>query len=442
MAFALWCFPGSAGMFGFALGVSNIGDTLPRQVYALLSGLNAATVGIIAVAATQLSERCITDPVTRAIVAASAGAGMLYKALWYFPVLMVLAGLTTVTWDILGGKNAARRLTHTSTRWKKRVQSSISGRGARRRGEVVQNQDPENPRVAQNMEIPPSDPRPPPQAIVLPDAAFGLVARNVTSSKDSTSLKTRPQTPPIVPVEEPSPVESITTQPESSTLYTVPFRLGMVIIVAFFTSFITFLVLRGNLSSPPLELQLFTNMYLAGTIIFGGGPVVIPLLREYTVAEGWVSSRDFLLGLAVIQAFPGPNFNFAVYLAALTSRHTKSPAIVTAILGYVGIFTPGMTLTTAMISIYTIVRKYRFVTSLLRGVNAGAVGLVWTAVYRLWEIGYLTPETTSGVSLGKEPWWVVCAMTAFVGNKWFHIPAAVSILVGGIMGLIWYGVTK
>ena len=42
---------------------------------------------------------------------------------------------------------------------------------------------------------------------------------------------------------------------------------------------------------------------------FGGGPVVIPLLREYVVEQGWVSSRGFLIGLAIIQAFPGPNFN-------------------------------------------------------------------------------------------------------------------------------------
>ena len=74
-------------------------------------------------------------------------------------------------------------------------------------------------------------------------------------------------------------------------------------------TFIAFMVTRGVLSPPPLALDLFTNMYLAGTIIFGGGPVVIPLLREYVVVPGWVSSRDFLLGLAIIQAFPGPNFN-------------------------------------------------------------------------------------------------------------------------------------
>ena len=82
----------------------------------------------------------------------------------------------------------------------------------------------------------------------------------------------------------------------------VSWKNGLYLLAVFLVSFITLMVLRGTLSSPPLALRLFTNMYLAGTIIFGGGPVVIPLLREYVVAEGWVSPRDFLLGLAIIQA--------------------------------------------------------------------------------------------------------------------------------------------
>jgi len=95
-----------------------------------------------------------------------------------------------------------------------------------------------------------------------------------------------------------------------------------------------------------------------------------------------------------------------------------------------------------MVSIYPVIRKYRSVGSGLRGVNAGAVGLVWTAVYRLWEIGYLTPEASNGSSLGKEPWWVVCALISFVGNKWYGVPAPVSILLGGVMGLAWWGSVK
>jgi chromate transport protein ChrA len=65
------------------------------------------------------------------------------------------------------------------------------------------------------------------------------------------------------------------------------------------------------LPMPHLSLSNFLHLLTlrTGTIIFGGGPVVIPLLREYVVDEGWVTPRDFLIGLAVIQAFPGPNFN-------------------------------------------------------------------------------------------------------------------------------------
>jgi chromate transport protein ChrA len=68
-------------------------------------------------------------------------------------------------------------------------------------------------------------------------------------------------------------------------------------------------------------------MYLAGTIIFGGGPVVIPLLKVYVVDPGWVSSRDFLLGLAIIQAFPGPNFSFAIYLGGLALQRFPFPTV-------------------------------------------------------------------------------------------------------------------
>src|SRR5882762_2430570 len=101
------------------------------------------------------------------------------------------------------------------------------------------------------------------------------------------------------------------------------------------------MVVRG-LDNTPLEFHLFANMYLAGTIIFGGGPVVIPLLREYVVTEGWVSPRDFLLGLAIIQAFPGPNFNFAIFLGGLTAISGGYNAAVGALLGYIGIFLPGI----------------------------------------------------------------------------------------------------
>lgn len=60
--------PGATGMYVLSLGVSRIGDTLPPPVYSLLSGLNAATVGIIALAAVQLADKAITDKLTRVLV--------------------------------------------------------------------------------------------------------------------------------------------------------------------------------------------------------------------------------------------------------------------------------------------------------------------------------------------------------------------------------------
>lgn len=205
-------------------------------------------------------------------------------------------------------------------------------------------------------------------------------------------------------------------------------------------TFIAFLAVRGALTSPPLELDLFTNMYLAGTIIFGGGPVVVPLLREYVVEPGWVSSRDFLIGLAIIQAFPGPNFNFAVYLGALALTKTSAP--LGAFLAFVGIFVPGITLAVGVQSIWRVVRTNPVVTALLRGVNAAAVGLVFTAVYRLWEIGYLGPgEGADGVqSLGRDPWWVVVAAVSYSVTAWWSVPPAVAIVGGAVGGMVWYGV--
>jgi chromate transport protein ChrA len=208
---------------------------------------------------------------------------------------------------------------------------------------------------------------------------------------------------------------------------------------SFLVSFLAIMFLRGLLKPPPLPLALFANMFLAGTIIFGGGPVVIPLLRSYVVDPGWVSPRDFLIGLAIIQAFPGPNFNFGIFLGALTLASISTPTIFGALLGFVGIFLPGLTLAVGVQSIWRVLRTKAMIGSLLRGINATAVGLVFTAVYRLWEIGYLTPDVTHGQSLAMEPWWVVVAAVTFAESAWFGVPPAAAILLGAVLGLAWFG---
>lgn len=219
-------------------------------------------------------------------------------------------------------------------------------------------------------------------------------------------------------------------------------KVGVAIIGAFLASFIVVMVFRGVLINPPLLYSLFANMYLAGTIIFGGGPVVIPLLREYVVAEGWVSPRDFLIGLAIIQAFPGPNFNFAVFLGGLTAINGGYNSAAGAALGYLGIFAPGIITVHGTMGLWSALRNKRWVKSGLRGIHAGAVGLIYTAVYRLWQIGYIDLGFENGVSLGNDPWWVVVTATSFVGGRWYGMSPPVAIVLGAVLGLVRYGVVS
>lgn len=359
-------------MYALSLGVQNIKTGLPDPVYALLSGLNAATVGIVLLAAVQLSQKAITDKITRLLVFFGGAAGMLYTALWYFPVLMVAGGLATLLWDLRMPHKLAKPITQKLLRRRQHTPPSPS-----------------------NIELNPvSSPPPSPRLI-----------------------------------------------PPSTTPLPMPLSTGLLLLTLFILTLAALMLTRGLLSPLPLTYSLFANLYLAGTIIFGGGPVVIPLLREYIVSPGWVSPRDFLLGLAIIQAFPGPNFNFAVYLGALTiTNQTSLPSVLGAVLGFVAIFTPGVWVQTAFLGVWRTLRSKRYFRCLLRGLHATAVGLVYTAVYRLWQIGLLDRNSQSGRPLGDDAWWVAVTATSFVGGRWFGLSAPGAIVVGAVMGVVWWGV--
>lgn len=395
-------------MYGFSIGVSHIGESLPGQAYALLSGLNAAVVGIIAMAAVQLAQKAITDKLTRVLVFLGATAGLMYNALWYFPLLMILAGFTSVAYDF--------RVLHPVV---KQMASIFRKK--------------QKPNLEEGIELPSVAP--------LPEASKPEGPTETQPQGDGPSLTKRNAQLSSTPITAPgaSEVEEPRIIPPARTL-NISWQFGAVVLVAFLLIFIIIMVLRGTLPYPPLLFQLFSNMFLAGTIIFGGGPVVIPLLREYVVTEGWVTPRDFLLGLAIIQAFPGPNFNFAVFLGGLTAVYGGYNAAIGALLGYFGIFLPGIITVHGTMGIWSAIRNERWVKSALRGINAAAVGLIYTAVYRLWQMGFVDEGFEAGKSLGDDPWWVVVATTSYVGGMWFGVGAPVAIILGAIMGLIRYAV--
>lgn len=412
--------PGAIGMFCFSLGVSRIGDRLPGAVYALLSGLNAATVGIIALAAVQLAQKVITDKLTRAIVFLSASAGMLYTALWYFPILMAAAALVTMTWDLKVIQTMAKKI-------------FLGERQATRSLELEESQTTTETS---------HDPR------MTGASTTTSSQQQKTSTTGSSNLHPTRQTSihsntPSSHGAATTPNPSLGPIPPPERNHTIlSWQKGLALLIAFFASFLTIMLSRGLYHHPGRTFSLFANMFLAGTIIFGGGPVVIPLLREYVVAEGWVSPRNFLLGLALIQAFPGPNFNFAVYLGALAVAGTNSHPLVGAAVAFLGIFMPGLIIQSGFMGLWGSLRKNRALLSALRGVNAAAVGLVFTAVYRLWQIGFLDQDNQSGQPLGGSPWWVVVTATSFVGGTWFGLNPPSAVVLGGVMGMIWYGVVQ
>ena len=134
---------------------------------------------------------------------------------------------------------------------------------------------------------------------------------------------------------------------------------------------------------------LFAAFYRSGALVFGGGHVVLPLLRDAVVAPGWVSDNAFLQGYGAAQAVPGPLFAFAAYLGA---RAGAPPAgLVGAAVALTGIFLPGFLVMTGALPFWRALRTNAQAQSAMRGVNAAVVGLLGAALYSpVWTSAVLT----------------------------------------------------
>ncbi|KAK7204771.1 chromate transport protein ChrA [Myxozyma melibiosi] len=421
LSFIFWAGPGAIGMFILAVGIGQIGSSLPNPVYALLSGLNAAIVGVIFVAGLNVSARCITDKLSHLTIFLSGMFGIMYTSLWYYPVLMIAAGFITLVYDSPAWQRAVKQAAHDLAQQILGRKSSVD--------EVIVLEDfntdyqdmPESSAQAGSTSY--NDPS-------------GLLKTDGLPKDDNKEIiiQTREGTSAVsftAPYSD-QPEEATPQQPEPD----YPIKFGISVVVFFVISFVVIMVIRAVVKNLGVPYLVFSNMYLAGTIIFGGGPVVIPLLREYTVGQGWVSPRDFAIGLALIQAFPGPNFNFAIYLGALAYKNAGSSVVWGAIVSFIGIYAPGMMIAGGMFTFWHKLRKFSPIMSFLRGITAAATGLLWTAIYRIWDSGFLSSSNQTGESLGNEAWWYVVAATAFVLGYLYHFPTPLSIAVGGLMGII------
>ena len=126
-------------------------------------------------------------------------------------------------------------------------------------------------------------------------------------------------------------------------------------------------------------LDVFDAFYRSGSLVFGGGHVVLPLLEREVVGPGWVTQDDFLAGYGAAQAVPGPLFTFSAYLGTVMEPEPNGVAGATLALG--AIFLPSFLLIVGGLSVWTLLRVRPAFQSALRGVNAAVVGLLLAALY-------------------------------------------------------------
>ena len=136
-----------------------------------------------------------------------------------------------------------------------------------------------------------------------------------------------------------------------------------------------------------LPVRLFENFYRNGSLIFGGGQVLVPLLyTEFVEFKKYLSSQEFLTGYGIAQAVPGPTFSFSAYIGAMSmQKEGLSAQILGALVAAAGIFLPGTFLIFFVIRFWDKLKKYRPVKASLEGINAASAGVVIGAAILLFE---------------------------------------------------------
>jgi chromate transporter len=169
------------------------------------------------------------------------------------------------------------------------------------------------------------------------------------------------------------------------------------------------------------SLALFDAFYRAGSLVFGGGHVVLPLLQAEVVPRGWVSNDAFLAGYGAAQAVPGPLFTFAAYLGAVMGPPPNG--WVGALLCLVAVFLPSFLLVIGALPFWEDLRSRPAAQAALKGVNAAVVGLLLAALYHpVWTAGItraadfaLAAAAFLLLFMWKTPPWLVVILCAVGG---------------------------
>jgi chromate transporter len=172
---------------------------------------------------------------------------------------------------------------------------------------------------------------------------------------------------------------------------------------------------------PSQTLAMVHDFYQAGSLVFGGGHVVLPLLQAATVPNGWVANDTFLAGYGVAQAVPGPLFSFAAFLGA--SMNVQPSGWVGASVCLIAIFAPSFLLVIGALPFWEQLRHSSRTQAALAGVNAGVVGLLLAALYNpVWTSAILAPQDFG------------LALIALVALMFWKAPPWLIVLGSGLIG--------
>lgn len=187
-------------------------------------------------------------------------------------------------------------------------------------------------------------------------------------------------------------------------------RFAMICLTLFFGLLILLPILREVTSIH--WIAIFDSFYRAGSLVFGGGHVVLPLIEREVVPVGWISEEAFLAGYGATQAVPGPLFTFAAYLGAVMGGWQV------ALLATAAIFLPAFLLILGTLPFWSSLRSNPKIQGAIFGVNAAVVGILIAALYHpIWTSSILAPLdfALAGILFGMlvfwklPPWTVVLA---------------------------------
>ncbi|WMT91192.1 chromate efflux transporter [Pelagibacterium sp. H642] len=177
------------------------------------------------------------------------------------------------------------------------------------------------------------------------------------------------------------------------------------------------------LSATSQSLAVFDAFYRSGSLVFGGGHVVLPLLQAETVAPGWVSEDAFLAGYGAAQAMPGPLFTFAAYLGAVLGPEPNGVA--GAAIALAAIFLPGFLLLVGVLPFWNQLSARPWARAAMAGTNAAVVGILGAALY--------DPVFTSAIT---SPGAFALALVCFALLMVWKAPPWLVVIVAALGGIL------